>query len=90
LKINQFIFKKQLEKTSPWTDKIHTFSCVFQNYFQVFWKGLSCQSISMKNMSRNDVQCPFVHWSYKTWLHGAPSMQVIHFFLIISHFASCL
>ena len=62
LKINQFIFKKQFEKTSPWPDKIHTFSHVFQNYFQVFWKGLSCQSISVKNTrSRNDVRCPFVH-----------------------------
>jgi len=62
LKINRFIFKKQFEKTSPWPDKIHTCSHVFQNYFQVFWKGLSCQSISMKNTrSRNDVQCPFVH-----------------------------
>jgi len=35
---------------------------VFQDYFQVFWKGLTCKSISMHNTrSRNDVQCPFVH-----------------------------
>ena len=62
LKINQFIYKNQFEKTSLWPDKNHPFSYVFQSYFQVFWKDLSCQSISMKNTrSRNDVQCTFVH-----------------------------
>ena len=62
LKTNQFICTKQFEKTSLWPDKIHQFSYVFQSYFQVFWKGLSCRSISMKNTrSRNDVQCTFVH-----------------------------
>jgi len=72
LKINQFIFKKQFEKTSPYPDKIHTFSYVFENYFQVFWKGLICQCTSMKNTrNRNDVRCSFVHHSCKTWLHGA-------------------
>jgi len=49
LKINQIIFKKQFEKTIPWPDKIHTFSYVFQNYFQVFWKGLSDLPVHVDN-----------------------------------------
>jgi len=36
LKINQFIFIKHFEKTNPCPDKIHMFSYVLQNYFQVF------------------------------------------------------
>jgi len=56
LKINQFIFKRQLEKASLCPDKIHTFSYMFQNYFQGFRKALTCQC----KLSRN-VRCLFVH-----------------------------
>ena len=70
-KINQFILMKHFERTSPCPDKLHMFSYVLQNYFQVFWKGLNCQYISMKNArGRNDVRYLFVHQTCNTWLHG--------------------
>ena len=106
LKINQFIFIKHFEKTSPCDDKIYKFNCMFRNCFRIFWKGCTRQCMVMKNTrARNDVQCPFIHQSCKTWPHwayrkGAVCMhseppwfhefillkEIIHFFLIISHF----
>ena len=72
LKINQFSFLMHFEKTIPCPDKIYTFSYMSKNYFQIFWKGFTHQCMSMKNaMRRNDVQCPFIHQSCKTWLHWA-------------------
>ena len=61
----------------PSREKIFTFSYVFQKYFQIFWKRLTSQSMSMKNtMGWNDVQCPFVHQSCKTWHHLAQECRM--------------
>jgi len=39
---------------------------MFQNYFQISWKGFTRQYMPMKNANgRNDVQCPFIHQSCK-------------------------
>jgi len=40
LKINQLIFIKQFENTSPCPDKIYTFSYMFQNFFTTILEGL--------------------------------------------------
>jgi len=61
------LFLKDFEKTILCPDKTYTFSYMFRNDFQLFRKGFIRQCVSMKNaMGRNDVQCPFIHQSYKT------------------------
>ena len=57
LEINQFIFKKQFEKTIPCPDKIHTFSYVFQNYLQVIWKGLSDLPVHIDEEHKEQKRC---------------------------------
>jgi len=64
LKIDQFIFTKHFEKTSPCSDK---FTCSVACFKTVFWKNFTRQHMAMKSTrSRNDVRCPFVLQSYKT------------------------
>ena len=61
LKINQFIFTKHFEKTSLCLDKIYTFSYMFQNSFQIFWKGFTLQCTAIKIIwGSNNVQFPFL------------------------------
>ena len=68
LEINRFILIKHFGKTSPCPDKTHTFSYMFQNYFQIFWKSFTRQCMSMTNTGvRNYVQCSFIHQTCKTW-----------------------
>jgi len=63
LKINHS-FTKHFENTRSCSDKIY----MFQNYFQIFWKGFTRQCMSTKSTrARNDVQCPFIHQGCKTW-----------------------
>jgi len=72
LKINKFILIRHFKKTSPRPDKIYTFRYMFQNYFQIFWKGFTLRCMSMENTrDGKGAQCPFIHQSCKARLHWA-------------------
>jgi len=53
---------KRWLKVSALVKFTHSSTC-FKNYFQVFWKGFTCQCMSMKDtVSRHNARCLFFTW----------------------------